>query len=135
MTDEAVDAVVVGYFSTFALLMGIAPSNLFHVVLIANLVFGVAQPIANGSLGAIMQATIEPQYQGRVFTLLRSGAMAMMPLGLAIAGPLSDWLGIQIWFIIGGITCFVMAALMFTIPAVRNVEQGRQIEEPVEAAN
>jgi len=30
------------------------------------------------------------------------------PLGLAIAGPLSDRFGIQIWYIIAGILCLLL---------------------------
>jgi DHA3 family macrolide efflux protein-like MFS transporter len=92
---------------------------------LGSLLLGLSQPIANGALGAIMQATVAPEYQGRVFTLLGSVAMGMTPIGLAIAGPLSDWLGIQTWFLFGGIACIVMGLLMLTIPAVVNVEGGR----------
>ena len=98
------------------------------MALIAMAIVGIAQPIANGSLMAILQATIEPQYQGRVFTLVASLAGAMTPVGLAIAGPVSDWLGIQTWFILGGAACLVMGLLMFTIPAVVNVEGERHAE-------
>jgi len=115
-----------------ALLMGIAPANLLFFVLIANLVVGFAQPIANGALGAILQATVDPAMQGRIFTLLGSVATAMMPIGLAIAGPLSDRFGIQTWFIVGGITFLVMGALMLVTPAVMNVEQERKDGENIE---
>jgi DHA3 family macrolide efflux protein-like MFS transporter len=107
-----------------SLLLGIIPSNFFVVAIIAMAIVGISQPIANGALGAIMQATVAPEYQGRVFTLLGSVAMGMTPIGLAIAGPLSDWLGIQTWFLLGGIACISMGLLMRTIPAVINVEQG-----------
>jgi DHA3 family macrolide efflux protein-like MFS transporter len=107
------------------LIMGLSPGNLFFLALAAMLLTGISQPIANGALGAILQATVEPEYQGRVFTLLGSIAGAMTPIGLAIAGPLSDWLGIQTWFILGGVFCIVMGLLMRTIPAVVNVELGR----------
>jgi MFS transporter, DHA3 family, macrolide efflux protein len=115
-----------------ALLMGIAPENLLFFVLIANLVVGFAQPIANGALGAILQATVDPAMQGRIFTLLGSVATAMMPVGLAIAGPLSDRFGIQTWFIVGGITFLVLGALMLVTPAVMNVEQVRRDSENIE---
>jgi DHA3 family macrolide efflux protein-like MFS transporter len=110
-----------------ALLMGVVPGNLFFVAIIANVIVGIAQPIANGALGAIMQATIDPQYQGRVFTMLGSVAMGMTPIGLAIAGPISDWLGIQTWFILGGVMCILMGLLMLSIPAVATVEEGRKV--------
>jgi DHA3 family macrolide efflux protein-like MFS transporter len=107
-----------------SLVLGVTPGHLFGLAIGAMALFGISQPIANGSLGAIMQATVDPKYQGRVFTLLSSVAMGMTPIGLAVAGPLSDWLGIQTWFIIGGVVCSLMGLLMLTIPAVINVEQG-----------
>jgi DHA3 family macrolide efflux protein-like MFS transporter len=109
-----------------ALLFGVTPGTMFPLALISAGIVGIAQPVANGSLGAIMQAVVEPEYQGRVFTLLGSMANAMTPIGLAIAGPLSDWLGIQTWFILGGAACILMGLLMLAIPAVVNVEEGRQ---------
>ena len=41
---------------------------------------------------AIGQAKIAPEFQGRVFGLLRTVAQAAVPLALAAAGPLADYL-------------------------------------------
>jgi DHA3 family macrolide efflux protein-like MFS transporter len=82
----------------------------------------VSQSIANGALRTNMKAIIEPQYQGWVLTLVSGVAGAMPAVGLAIAGQLSNWLGIQTWFIIGGSACLAMRMLMLIIPAVVNVE-------------
>jgi hypothetical protein len=43
-------------------------------------------------------------------------------LGLLIAGPFSDWLGIRVWFWMGGILCLLIALAAFFIPAIMNVE-------------
>ena len=107
-------------------MIGFAPSSALYIVMIGNLVMGVMMPMANGSLGGILQATIEPGMQGRVFTLGGSLATAMMPIGLALAGPLSDAYGIQIWFLIGGIVTLLMGVFGIVIPAVKNIEEGRE---------
>lgn len=74
-----------------------------------------------------------PRHAGTSFTLLGSAAGAMMPIGLAIAGPLSDRLGIQTWFIVGGSACLVMSLLMAATPAVMTIEdEQRMPREPVE---
>jgi DHA3 family macrolide efflux protein-like MFS transporter len=73
--------------------------------------------------------------QGRVFTLVGSIAALMSPLGLMIAGPLSDVVGVRVWFIVGGIATVVMGVACFFIPAAVHVEDGRQAAEsqpPVE---
>lgn len=82
--------------------------------------------MANGSMGGIMQTTIDPGMQGRVCSLTGSLATAMSPFGLVLAGPLSDRFGIQIWFIIGGFVTLLMGIFGLVNSSVRNIEQGRQ---------
>jgi DHA3 family macrolide efflux protein-like MFS transporter len=74
---------------------------------------------------AAIQAVVAPEMQGRVFTLMTSVSGAMSPLGLIIAGPVADKLGVQTWFIIGGVVTFMMGVAGFFIPAALNLEQGR----------
>jgi DHA3 family macrolide efflux protein-like MFS transporter len=110
------------------LILGILPSTGFTWAVVAFGFVGIALPIANGSLGGLMQATVAPDMQGRVFTLTGSLAGGMSPIGLAIAGPISDALGKQTWFIVGGVTCIVMAVLGLLMPAVMNIEdEGKAI--------
>ncbi len=107
------------------IMLGLAPSNLFALALGGMILSGIMQPLANGSLGAILQSTVAPEMQGRVFTLGGSAAMAMTPIGLIFAGPISDYLGIQTWFVLGGAMCILMGAAGFMIPALMNIEKGR----------
>jgi len=60
--------------------------------------------------------------QGRVFTVLVSGAGAMVPLGLAIAGPLADALGVRVWFVAAGIAMVAMGVGAFFVPAIMRIE-------------
>jgi DHA3 family macrolide efflux protein-like MFS transporter len=105
--------------------IGVAPANGFVIALASIFVAGVMQPIVNGSLGAVMQATVDPEMQGRVFTLLFSMATAISPLGLLIAGPLADTLGIQTWYVVGGLVCALMGVVGFFLPDVMSLEAGR----------
>ena len=105
--------------------IGIVPPDGFVLALAAGFVAGIMQPIVNGSLGATLQATVDPAMQGRVFTLLFSFATAMSPLGLLLAGPLADTLGVQSWYVIGGLTCALMGVVGYFIPSVMTLEAGR----------
>lgn len=107
------------------LLIGIVPTNLFPLLLVTMFLTGFAQVFANGPLGAIMQSAIAPEMQGRVFSLLRAGATAMMPLSLLISGPVSDTFGIRVWFIFGGVATILMAIAASFIPAIMNIESNR----------
>ncbi|MEJ2756875.1 MAG: MFS transporter [Anaerolineales bacterium] len=107
---------------TGILTQGLLPSDMFNYSLIAAGLTGFALPIVNGTIGAIMQSSVAPDMQGRVFALLGSLSGAMAPIGLAIAGPISDVIGIQAWFRIAGIFCAAMGFVGLMIPAVVNVE-------------
>jgi len=52
--------------------------------------------LTNGPLLAVVQAVVAPDMQGRVFSLINSVSTGMTPLGLAIAGPVADALGVNI---------------------------------------
>ena len=112
------------------LLVGVAPGNLFYLILVANFIMGVTQVFANGPLTAIFQSVIEPDMQGRMLSLIGAGATAMMPLSLLVAGPLSDRLGVRFWYLLGGGLCILVTLIAFTIPAIMNIENNRQRPQP-----
>jgi DHA3 family macrolide efflux protein-like MFS transporter len=107
------------------LVMALAPPTSILWPVGASLIFGIMQPITNGPIGAIMQSTVAPDMQARVSSLLGSLASGMAPIGLLIAGPISDLIGIQTWFLFGGILCLLMGVAGFFIPAMMNIEDGR----------
>lgn len=107
--------------------VGIAPSNMYLMAVAGMAIFGFLNPMVNGPLFAILQAKVEPDIQGRVFTLLTAGAGLASPLGLAIAGPVSDATNNQLWFIIGGILTLVAGTVTFFMPKI--LEIGLGIEE------
>jgi DHA3 family macrolide efflux protein-like MFS transporter len=105
------------------LILGVLPPAGFTWAVVAMTFLGLAQPITNGSLMGIVQAAVAPDMQGRVFTLIGSLAGGMSPIGLTIAGPLADKLGIQTWFVIGGVACLAIGLVGFLIPAVMTIEE------------
>lgn len=112
------------------LLVGLVPAPAFVLAVILMGTMGLTMSFANGPLMAVLQATVAPAMQGRVFTLLTSGATAMMPLGLIAAGPLADALGVRAWFVIGGaVTLAVGVSGLFIRPLI-NLEQERDDHQP-----
>jgi DHA3 family macrolide efflux protein-like MFS transporter len=110
------------------ILSGLTPPQAFYVLLIANFILGATQVFANGPLTAIFQSAVQPDMQGRVFSLIGAGATAMMPLSLLVAGPLSDALGVRTWYWFGGSACIFFALLAFFIPAIVNIEKNNQVQ-------
>jgi DHA3 family macrolide efflux protein-like MFS transporter len=117
------------------LLIGLTPATAFWFALIGSIFVGLMQPIANGPLMAIIQARVEPEMQGRVFTLLRSVATAMSPLGMAIAGPVADWLGVRTWYWVGGAACVLMGVGAFFTPAILYLEDNHRKRESRETGS
>jgi len=107
-------------------LSGLTPADLFWLLLAANFVIGFTQVFANGPLLAIFQSAVTPDMQGRVFSLISAGAAAMMPLSLLSAGPVSDWLGVRVWYVFGGAVCILTTLAALFIPAIVNIESNRQ---------
>ncbi len=106
-------------------LMGLLPPGAFTFALACTLLAGLMLPLSNGAFWAVMQATVDPARQGRVFALVISLASAMAPVGLLLAGPLVDVYGVPLWYLVAGGICAVMGLFGFLIPAVRDLEDGR----------
>lgn len=105
-------------------IIGLAPGNGFQLALGAIFAAGLMNPLINGPMFAILQAAVAPDMQGRVFTLVSSLSSAMMPLSLAVAGPMADAIGVRTWYVIGGAVFALLGAVTFFVPAIRNIEQG-----------
>jgi DHA3 family macrolide efflux protein-like MFS transporter len=74
---------------------------------------GLMNALANGALGAIMQTKIPPEMQGRIFTVIGSLASAASPLGMLLAAPVAEKLGIRAWYLIAGVFCAAMGVYGF----------------------
>ena len=118
---------------TGVVIIGVAPATLFGVAVAGMFLSGFMNPITNGPLFAVMQSIVTPDMQGRVFTLLGSGASAMTPISLLVAGPVADAVGVQWWFVVGGLTCVLMGIGALFVPAIMNLEKGREAQAAGEA--
>lgn len=91
-----------------AIIVGLAPANLFLVMIVGMVILGLSNPFANGPLGAIMQERITPEMQGRVFSLIGAGANAISPLATLISGPVAEVLGLRSWYLMAGVACIIL---------------------------
>lgn len=108
------------------LAVGLAPSGALWLTVGALGVMGLAQPLVNGSYGAVIQGGVAPEMQGRVFALIFSSATAVAPLGLILAAPVADTFGPQVWFAVGGVVCAAMGVTGLAIPAIMRLEEDAQ---------
>jgi len=106
-----------------SLVLGLTPATMFWLGIVSTFVIGFMISLADAPIAAIMQATVPPEMQGRVFGLLGSLFSLTTPIGLAIAGPVGDAMGIPFWFRLAGIICLIIAVVSFFIPAFRQLEE------------
>ncbi len=123
---------VVGMGLGFGLL-GVLPGAWFYPALGLFFLAGFMNPLANSPFMALVQTTVEPGMQGRVFSLMSSLAQGMAPLSLLLAGPLADLFGVQFWYLVGGAGVMLLGLAAFTVPAIMRLEESRPVAE--EAVN
>ncbi len=93
------------------LAFGLIPADHYTWSLVGMGTVGLMASFANGSLGPLLQTKVPPEVQGRVFMLLSSLTLAMMPIGLFLSAPIADNFGTQVSYIVGGAACLIIGFL------------------------
>lgn len=107
--------------STFAL--GLVPN--FWIYLSFMVLIGIVMPIFNTPATVLLQQKVEGDFLGRVFGVLGMISSVMMPLGMLVFGPLSDFVKIE-WLLIG--TGLLLAAQsLFMLDSKVLIEAGKPI--------
>lgn len=102
--------------------LGAVPAAWSGLALVAALGLGASGSLTNGPIHAILQATVEPRYQGRVITLTVSLATTMTPLGLLAAAPTAELLGARAWYVASGLLCALVAGAAFAVRPLAEIE-------------
>ena len=108
--------------------LGLIPASALPVAASAWFLVGVMSSTINGTSMAILQATVPPALQGRVFAVQWSCVTAMSPVGLAVAGPLADAFGPPIWYVIAGVSHAAIGLLALFVPTLIRIED-RAVEK------
>jgi DHA3 family macrolide efflux protein-like MFS transporter len=106
------------------LVRGVTPSNAYWLFLLAAFVSGPPASMFFAAFKAILQSAVPPEMQGRVFATQNSLSWAMVPVGLAVFGPLADAIGIRTLFFLSGVVFLGVALIWALTPSVRRLEEG-----------
>ena len=104
------------------ILLGLVPMTFLIGAMAAIFGAGVMAALINGPIQALLQATVPPGLQGRVFTLFGSLAGLAAPLGLAAAAPVADLFGVRSWYLLGGSICLAIGVAGFFIRALSTLD-------------
>lgn len=109
-TYMSVSLVIIGLT---CLLSGVVGSGAFVAFAVLSFFMGAAAPLFNGPYMAMIQKAYEPETLGRVISLVSSMGMLSSPIGLALAGPVADRYGVQVWFFWSGIVVALIGIVVF----------------------
>ena len=104
-------------FGILATAMGFTTNLILFFALF--FVVGIAVPAFSTSAMTLLQETVEPERQGRVFGFLGIVMAVAMPLGMSILGPLADVVSVEILLIVTGIATVLIAVVAVLLPAGR----------------
>jgi len=83
-------------------LTAMAPATLFGVAVAWWVMSGISFAFGNAPLTALLQTTIPNRLQGRALALMTTLMAFSAPVGLALAAPLGEWIGVRGVFLFAG---------------------------------
>ena len=104
-------------FGVLAVGLGLSP----NVWLFFGFMFllGLSVPFFSTSSMTLLQETVEPERQGRVFGFMGIVMAVAMPFGMVVFGPLADVVPIEVLLVAAGLLTFVVIGLAVWLPAGR----------------
>jgi MFS transporter, DHA3 family, macrolide efflux protein len=104
-------------FGFLSVAMGLSPNLVFFYAVF--FLIGLAVPAFSTAAMTLLQETVEPERQGRVFGFVGIVMSVAMPLGMVILGPLADVIAVELLIIGTGAAMIIMGVLAVTLPAGR----------------
>jgi DHA3 family macrolide efflux protein-like MFS transporter len=103
-------------------LTAMAPASLFGVAVAWWVMSGISFVAGDAPLTALLQTTIPNQLQGRVLALMTTVMALAAPVGLALAVPLGEWIGIRGMFVVAGVLGAAASLAGFLAPDLLALE-------------
>jgi len=102
-------------FGVLAVVMGFTTNLILFYTLF--FLIGLAVPAFSTSSMTLLQETVEPERQGRVFGFAGIVMAVAMPIGMAVLGPLADIVSVEILLIATGAITVLIAVVAVLLPA------------------
>ena len=104
-------------FGLLSIALGLAPGLL--VVFAVMLLVGIVVPFFSTPSMTLLQETVEPERQGRVFGFVGIVMAVAMPAGMLVFGPLADVVPVETILVVTGLATFAVVGLALFLPAGR----------------
>lgn len=99
----------------------------FTILWIANFLLSIGSGPLNPIIDAISYERIPSNMRGRIFGAIQAGAWIAMPLGVLLAGVLTEFIGVTPMLIAIGIIYVATTLSMVFIPAMKGMDKKKKI--------
>lgn len=104
-------------FGLLSIAMGLSTNLIVFFVFMG--IVGLAVPFFSTPSMTLLQETVEPERQGRVFGFVGIVMAVAMPIGMVAFGPLADVFSVESLLIVAGVLTFVVVAIAVLVPSGR----------------
>jgi DHA3 family macrolide efflux protein-like MFS transporter len=111
-------------------IFGFSTESLFFLALALRLISGLTGAMLLAPWQAILQSVVAKDMQGRVFSLEGSLSVLMIPLSLAIAGPVADIIDLRAIWWVSAAAIFIITGVAFFSRDLMNIEKQKAAERP-----
>lgn len=108
-------------FGVLTVILGLSPNLIFFYAVF--FVIGLAVPAFSTSAMTLLQETVEPERQGRVFGFVGIVMAVAMPIGMVVLGPLADVVAVELLIVATGGLMMVIALIAVLLPSGRKATQ------------
>jgi len=113
-------AMIVGSTVVFGgLSVGLGLSTHLYVFFGFMFLVGLAVPFFSTTSMTVLQETVEPEMQGRVFGFVGIVMAIAMPVGMAVFGPLADRFTVEAVLVASGVVTFAVVTAAVVLPSGR----------------
>jgi MFS transporter, DHA3 family, macrolide efflux protein len=103
-------------------LTALTPASMLWLAALWWALSGLTFSTGNAPLMALLQTQVPNELQGRVLALLTTAMGLAAPIGLLLAAPLGELIGVRGIFIVGGFVSAAICLLGLTVPSLLSIE-------------
>ncbi|MDR2767529.1 MAG: MFS transporter [Treponema sp.] len=100
--------------------IGFGVASVFWVYIGIMVITGLTVPLYNTPVMVLLQKSVEPDFMGRVLSVITMTNSVMLPLGMLVFGPVADRFSINLLFIVTGAIMVLLSIPFVASKTLRN---------------
>ncbi len=100
------------------LIVSLAPPGVFEIILIGSLIVGFSVAMIDVGIISLLQITIPPELQGRIFSVTFTLVKSILPVALLFVGGIAEFIELQVIYIISPLLGILLVGYLVFIANV-----------------